>query len=215
MCYLEERADEVRVLVGKGLGHRHNVERTDAGIALLLCGHDRRSDFAGCLGGRATKDAGHVDRTVGKRNSAVRRSLVDDGHGADIDIESRHLLAEREVGHGVQRNSRRSCPQLGSVGGVDTERVRDEAVIRLVDDGNADHLERRTLLDRCHKRCKALRVSDVDIACEHGFGHLHTGREIRPVDVDTHGVVIGLVDLRNLVRRCPLEEEGDIDRSAA
>ena len=72
----------------------------------------------------------------------------------DIDIQCRHLLAEREVRHGVQRHGNSLALELGSVGRADAKRVGDEAVIRLVDDGDTDHLQRCALLDGGHERCQ-------------------------------------------------------------
>ena len=125
-------------------------------VELLLRGHHWRTNFASSLCRRATEDTSHGNGTVSKRDSAISRSLVNDGQCVHVNAQSSHLQAERVVSHGVQRNSNRGAFKLGSVVGVDAQRVIHETIVCFVCNRDCNHLQRSALLNGGYERCETL-----------------------------------------------------------
>ena len=99
------------------------------------------------------------------------------------------------------------------IGLVDGGLAVNHAVVVLgVRHRDAHGRQRGAVGDRSDERNDAHRVGDLDLARDHGTGHVDAGLELEPPELDAHLLVVPPFGLGHLVGGRPFREVGDGDR---
>ena len=194
------------MVVGEALGHRDDVEDANADRLLLRRCHQLVAVLLHPLE-RAAEGAGRGDVSARKRDGgigAVHLHHVDLG---GVDAQMIERAQELVVGHVADRGRDLLALQFARIRLRDAGVGVDDAVVGLrVAHRHADELERETVGDRDNPRHQPLGIGDLHVARDHRLAHLVAVAEGAPLHLDAHCLVIGLLELRYLVRGRPLEE---------
>ena len=197
------------MLVSEAARSRDDVEHADAKGLLLRTGHNQVAARSQHHVDRTTKRTRHSDVTVFERGNRSRTTLRrDQRHVAEIHAQVLEHLEQLEMRHVADRRvdvltrQRRRSIVLRHV----VIRMRNTVVgIGIRHRNTHDHMI-STAGHIVRERRQTLRIRNVDIARLHRQRHVVTRRERQPVHRQPQNRVIGLLNLRNLVGRRPLQE---------
>ena len=199
------------MVLGEALGRGDHVEDPDADRLLFGRGHQHRADLLHALERPAERAARrYVPARQGDRR--VRPVHLHHVHLRGVHAEVVEHPEQLVVGHIADGGRDLLAFQLGRVGLGDAGVAVDHAVVGLgIAHRHPDELERKPVGDGDHPGHQPLGVGDVDVARGHRLAHLVAVAEGAPFHLDAQGLVVGLLELRDLVRGRPLEEVGHRD----